>query len=51
MDWLARKLYPNARAYERRSRMQVVYLTAVMVVISMALVVAALLLLSKRPNH
>jgi hypothetical protein len=51
MDWLARKLYPKARSYERRSKMQVVYLTAFMILISMALVGSALVVLWWRPRN
>jgi len=50
MDWLARKLYPKARAYERRSRMQVVYLVMILVLIAVAMVAGVLWLLWWRPK-
>jgi hypothetical protein len=33
MEWLGRKLYPTARPYERRSRMQVLYLVVCVVLL------------------
>lgn len=42
MEWLGRKLYPKARPYERRSRMQVLYLMVALVVVATVLVAAAL---------
>jgi hypothetical protein len=33
MEWLGKKMYPKARAYERRSRMQVVYLMAILILL------------------
>jgi hypothetical protein len=50
MEWLGRKLFPNARAYERRSRMQVVYLVAILVAAAAALVAGALWFLNT-PLH
>ena len=46
MEWLGRKLYPKARPYERRSRMQVLYLMVTLVVLAAGLVAAALWLLN-----
>ncbi len=47
MDWLARKLFPRARPFERRSRMQMLYLAAVMVVIASGGLAAILWLLNQ----
>ena len=46
MEWLGRKLYPKARPYERRSRMQVIYLMVCLVAVAALLVAVALWLLN-----
>lgn len=50
MEWLGKKMYPKARAYERRSRMLVFYFVAGIVVFAAAGVGAALWLLNQ-PHH
>jgi flagellar basal body-associated protein FliL len=42
MEWLGRKIYPKARPYERRSRMQMLYLMVVVVLFVGAAVAAGL---------
>ena len=45
-------MYPRARAYERRSRMQVVYILAILVLLVAAAVVGVLVLLNNmRPSR
>ena len=48
VDWLARKLYPRARPYERRSRMQMFYLMVAIVVLA-AVALAAMLWFLNEP--
>ena len=50
MEWLGRRLYPKARPYERRSRMQMLYLLAVVVLAAGAAVAAGLWFLNQ-PMH
>jgi hypothetical protein len=47
VDWLARKLYPKARPYERRSRMEMFYLMVSLVVLAAVVLAAALWLMNK----
>ncbi len=50
MEWLGRKLYPKARPYEQRSRMEVLYLMVGIVVLGIIAVAAVMWFLNKPPR-
>ena len=51
MEWLGRILYPKARPYERRSRMKLIYLLAVLAILASIVLVVALWFMNKPTRY